>query len=86
MDDFSMRREDVLGMGEARLARLEAGARNGYSSPEQMLKLIDEVRRRRREMNAIRETIIGLSVIAGIPVDENGRWQPPATGEELKNV
>lgn len=34
-------------MGDARLDRLEEGARAGHASPAQMLKLIAEVRRRR---------------------------------------
>lgn len=36
-------------MANDRLDRLERQARNGYASPEQMLKLIGEVRRRRQE-------------------------------------
>jgi hypothetical protein len=36
-------------MADARLDRLEQGARAGHASPDQMLKLIAEVRRRRQE-------------------------------------
>jgi hypothetical protein len=43
-------------MADARLDRLEEGARAGHASPSQMLKLIAEVRRHRNQIPNPKET------------------------------
>lgn len=45
-------------MADGRLDRLERQAKSGYASPEQMLKLIAEVRRRRAEERRRRDATI----------------------------
>lgn len=50
-------------MGDARLDRLETSAKSGFASPEQMLKLISEVRRRRIECDTYQARIQKLEDI-----------------------
>ena len=47
----------MFGMGASRLDRLEEQAKGGFASPSQQLKLISEVRRRRREMDQLRSDL-----------------------------
>jgi hypothetical protein len=68
---------------EARLDRLETHARDGYANPDQMIKLINEVRRRRREMKEARRIIVGFMWLTN-PVGMQA--QARAREEELRAV